>query len=157
MSDIVGLHLIYFQPSPRWLFIPIMLRFLFLPFFLLCNFKPTGVERMWPTMMHWDYAFWAAVALFGLTGGYFSSLSMMYCPRYGIANDIDIDANPWIHIQFQECRNRVCAGGWNVRGSFDRDWNLCWNWILLLDANHCFWSRTDIWSPRLVANLYQLI
>ena len=68
-------------PSPRWLFIPVMLRFLFLPFFLLCNYRPLGVERLWPAMMHWDYGYWAGSALFGLTGGYFSSLGMMYCPR----------------------------------------------------------------------------
>jgi len=59
-----------------------MLRFLFLPFFLLCNYRPAGVERLWPALMHWDYAFWGATALFGLTGGYVSSLAMMYCPRY---------------------------------------------------------------------------
>ena len=74
----------WFQPSPRWLVIPVMLRALFLPFFLLCNYKPAGVERLWPALMHWDYAYWAASGLFGLTGGYFSSLSMMYCPRYVI-------------------------------------------------------------------------
>jgi len=68
-------------PSPRWLVIPVMLRALFLPFFLLCNYRPVGVERLWPALMHWDYAYWAAAGLFGLTGGYFSSLSMMYCPR----------------------------------------------------------------------------
>jgi len=68
-------------PSPRWLVIPILLRALFLPFFLLCNYRPFGVERLWPALMHWDYAYWTASGLFGLTGGYFSSLAMMYCPR----------------------------------------------------------------------------
>jgi len=58
-----------------------MLRALFLPFFLLCNYQPEGVERLWPEMIHWDYAYWTASGLFGLTGGYFSSLAMMYCPR----------------------------------------------------------------------------
>lgn len=70
------------QPTPRWLAVPVMLRALFLPFFLLCNYRPSGVERLWPAMMHWDHAFWGAVALFGLTGGLYSSLAMMYCPRY---------------------------------------------------------------------------
>jgi equilibrative nucleoside transporter 1/2/3 len=68
-------------PSPRWVFIPTMLRFLFLPYFLLCNYRPTGVERLWPAMIHWDYAFWMGNALFGLTGGYVSSLAIIYCPR----------------------------------------------------------------------------
>ena len=39
------------------------------------------MERTWPVMFHWNEAFWAGVALFGLTGGYLSSLGMMYCPR----------------------------------------------------------------------------
>ena len=69
------------QPSPRWLFIPVLLRVMFIPYFLLCNYRPSGVERLWPVLFHWDYAFWVGSGLFGLTGGYLSSLSLMYCPR----------------------------------------------------------------------------
>jgi len=68
-------------PSPRWLFIPVMLRFLLIPFFVLCNYQPSGVERLWPVLFHWDWVYWSGGALLGFTGGYLSSLAMMYCPR----------------------------------------------------------------------------
>ena len=58
-----------------------MLRFLFLPFFVLCNYRPMGVERLWPTLIHWDHVYWGGGALFAVTGGYLSSLALMYCPR----------------------------------------------------------------------------
>lgn len=70
-----------FQPSPRWLFVPILLRFLFIPFFLLCNYRPSGIERLWPVLIHWDWAYWVGGMLLGLTSGYFSSMAMMFCPR----------------------------------------------------------------------------
>lgn len=69
-------------PKPRWVFIPVVLRFLFIPFFLLCNYQPSGAERQWPILFYWDYAYWGAGAIFGLSGGYLSTLAMMYCPRY---------------------------------------------------------------------------
>ncbi|XP_059083476.1 equilibrative nucleoside transporter 1-like isoform X2 [Tigriopus californicus] len=72
---------IFKWPSPRWLFAPILLRFFFIPFFLLCNFRPIGVERLWPVLIHWDWAYWIGGALMGLTNGYFSSMAMMLCPR----------------------------------------------------------------------------
>jgi len=53
-----------------------------MPFFLFCNYRPSGLERLWPILIYWDYAYWAGVALLGLSGGYFASLSMMHCPRY---------------------------------------------------------------------------
>ena len=58
-----------------------MLRSLFIPFFLLCNYRPAGVERLWPVLFHWDGVYWAAAILLGLTSGYFSSMAMMFCPR----------------------------------------------------------------------------
>lgn len=58
-----------------------MLRFLFLPFFVLCNYRPMGVERLWPTLIHWDHVYWGGGALFAFTGGYVASLALMYCPR----------------------------------------------------------------------------
>ena len=69
------------QPWPRWLFVPVLLRALFIPFFAFCNYRPVGVERLWPVLIHWDWAYWAGGALLGLTSGYFSSMAMMFCPR----------------------------------------------------------------------------
>ena len=68
-------------PTPKYLLVPILLRFLFIPFFILCNFRPSGVERLWPVLIHWDLVYWVGSFLLGLSGGYFSSMAMMYCPR----------------------------------------------------------------------------
>ena len=69
------------QPSADKLWIPILARGLFIPFFLLCNYRPAGVERLWPVLFHWDLVYWAATALFAMSGGYLASLALMHCPR----------------------------------------------------------------------------
>ncbi|XP_071746388.1 equilibrative nucleoside transporter 1 [Lepeophtheirus salmonis] len=74
-------------PSPRWLFAPVLLRALFIPFFALCNYRPLGVERIWPVMFHWDAVYWTGGAFFGLTGGYLSAIAIMYCPSSCTDND----------------------------------------------------------------------
>jgi len=66
---------------PRWLWLPVLLRAFLIPFFLVCNYRPEGVERLWPTLVHWDEVFWFGSATLGATGGYLSSLAMMYCSR----------------------------------------------------------------------------
>ena len=71
----------YFQPSPERLFLPVIGRLLFIPFFLLCNYRPSGVERLWPVLFHWDGLYWLGAVLFALSGGYTASLALMYCPR----------------------------------------------------------------------------
>jgi len=68
-------------PTPRWLWLPVVLRFAFIPFFVLCNFLPVHVERVTPVFINSDWAYWGVVVLLGLSSGYFSSLAMMYCPR----------------------------------------------------------------------------
>lgn len=69
------------QPSADKLWIPILARALFIPFFLLCNYRPAGVERLWPVLFHWDLVYWAATALFAMSGGYLASIALMHCPR----------------------------------------------------------------------------
>ena len=66
-------------PGPNRLWIPVFVRFLFIPFFLMCNYKPE--ERSWPVWVNNDYVFVVAGSLLGLSSGYYSSLSMMYAPR----------------------------------------------------------------------------
>lgn len=68
-------------PSPQRLFVPVVARLLFIPFFLLCNYRPSGVERLWPVLFHWDGLYWFGAVLFALSGGYTASLALMYCPR----------------------------------------------------------------------------
>ena len=71
---------VFSQPGPRWVWLPIVLRFLFIPFFCFCNYKPN--LRSLPVFIDNDYVYCAAGILLALTSGYFSSLCMMYVPRY---------------------------------------------------------------------------
>lgn len=66
------------RPGPKFLWIPVFARLLFIPFFLLCNYNPA--TRQWPVYITSDYAYLAGGILLGLTSGYFSSLCMMYAP-----------------------------------------------------------------------------
>lgn len=66
-------------PGPDKLWIPVLLRFIFIPFFLFCNFSPEN--RAWSVHIQSDWLFIAGGTLLGLTSGYFSSLCMMYAPR----------------------------------------------------------------------------
>ena len=66
-------------PGPKHLYIPVFARLLFIPFFLLCNYKPH--LRVWPVIFNNDYVYVTGGCLLGLSSGYFSSLSMMYAPR----------------------------------------------------------------------------
>lgn len=67
-------------PKPKYLWIPITLRLLFIPLFLLCNYQPLGMQRVLPVYIDNDWAFWVIGAAMGVTSGYFSSVAMMYCP-----------------------------------------------------------------------------
>lgn len=67
------------RPGPDRLWIPVVLRFIFIPFFLFCNFAPEN--RAWPIFIQSDWLFILGGMLLGLSSGYFSSLCMMYAPR----------------------------------------------------------------------------
>ncbi|XP_066582107.1 NADPH-dependent diflavin oxidoreductase 1-like [Prorops nasuta] len=67
-------------PSKKYLIIPVVLRILFIPLFLYCNYHPAKTERILPVLINNDWAYFFIAVLMGLTSGYFSSLSMMYCP-----------------------------------------------------------------------------
>jgi len=69
------------MPRPRLLILPVLLRFLLIPAFLLCHYYPVGAARTLPVLIPSEWAFWALVAVLGLSSGYYSSLAMMYCPR----------------------------------------------------------------------------
>lgn len=69
------------QPSKKYLMIPVVLRVLYIPLFLLCNYQPKGVERVLPVYINNDWVYFFIAVTMGVTSGYFSSLSMMYCPR----------------------------------------------------------------------------
>ena len=112
------------MPPKKWVFIPVILRFLFIPFFVLCNYQPSGAERLWPVLIPWDYVYWIGGALLGMSGGYLSSLSMMYCPRC--------------------VEPETLISGWDVWSSFDSIWRLCWDRFLLFDANPGYSSFSEL-------------
>ena len=66
-------------PGPNRLWIPVVFRFAFIPFFLFCNYAPD--IRSWPVYIQSDLLYIFAGVFLGLTSGYFSSLCMMYAPR----------------------------------------------------------------------------
>lgn len=68
-------------PKPKYLWIPVTLRLLFIPLFLFCNYQPAKIDRIFPVLIHNDYAYWFIAIAMGLTSGYFSSLGMIYTPR----------------------------------------------------------------------------
>lgn len=67
-------------PGPRLLWIPVVLRILLIPYFMLCNYKPD--KRLIPVLVDNDWAYFVMVVILGLTQGYCSSLSMMFSPGY---------------------------------------------------------------------------
>lgn len=69
----------FIQPNPRYVWVPVLLRLLFIPFFLLCNFRPD--KRNIPVIFGNDYVYCVGSILLALTGGYFSSICMMYVSR----------------------------------------------------------------------------
>ncbi|KAK5966429.1 Equilibrative Nucleoside Transporter [Trichostrongylus colubriformis] len=66
-------------PRPRYLWIPVLLRSLFIPFFMFCNYRP--FDRTLPVIFKSEYSFLIGGILMALSSGYFSSLAMMYAPR----------------------------------------------------------------------------
>lgn len=58
---------------------PIVLRAVFIPFFMFCNFKPN--ERALPVLFGNDYLYCIGGIVMALSSGYFSSLTMMFAPR----------------------------------------------------------------------------
>jgi len=65
-------------PGPRWTWIPVVLRVLFIPFFMFCNSRPE--TRGLPVLIGNDYAYIAGGIIMAFTSGYFSSTCMMYAP-----------------------------------------------------------------------------
>ncbi|GBM82289.1 Equilibrative nucleoside transporter 3 [Araneus ventricosus] len=65
-------------PGPRFLWIPVVLRILMIPYFMLCNYKPD--KRQIPILIDNDWAYFGMAVAFGFTSGYYSSLAMMYAP-----------------------------------------------------------------------------
>jgi equilibrative nucleoside transporter 1/2/3 len=67
-------------PGPKKLYIPVLLRTVFLPLFFFCNYQP-ATGRVVPYYIDHDYVYWGIAVVFALTSGYYSSLAMMYCGK----------------------------------------------------------------------------
>ncbi|XP_030751231.1 equilibrative nucleoside transporter 1-like [Sitophilus oryzae] len=70
----------YIWPKKEYLWIPVTLRFLYIPLYLFCNYQPIGIQRILPVGIDNDYVYWFIAATMALTSGYFSSIAMMYAP-----------------------------------------------------------------------------
>lgn len=71
----------FIWPSKKYLWIPVTLRALYIPFFLFCNYQPgNGYDRIWPVVITNDYIYWIVAATMAISSGYFSSLAMMFAP-----------------------------------------------------------------------------
>ncbi|VDP10673.1 unnamed protein product [Soboliphyme baturini] len=66
-------------PGPRWLCIPVLLRVLFIPLFMFCNYKP--MVRTFPVYITSEWLYMFIGSFMAFTGGYYSSLVMMCVPR----------------------------------------------------------------------------
>jgi len=67
----------FIWPKAKHLWIPVVLRLLFIPFFLFCNFKPARYGVYFAN----DLYFILGTFLMGLSHGYLSSLGMMNAPK----------------------------------------------------------------------------
>uniref|UniRef100_A0A0N4ZTI5 Nucleoside transporter n=1 Tax=Parastrongyloides trichosuri TaxID=131310 RepID=A0A0N4ZTI5_PARTI len=63
----------------RLISIPIILRLLFIPFFVFCNFRPD--RRTWSVVFNNEWWYIIGNIIMAFSSGYFSSLSMMYAPQ----------------------------------------------------------------------------
>ncbi|XP_060528347.1 equilibrative nucleoside transporter 1 [Cylas formicarius] len=70
----------FIWPSAKYLWIPVTLRFLYIPFYLLCNYHLEGLNRALPVLVTNDWVYWIVAITMALTSGYFSSVAMMYVP-----------------------------------------------------------------------------
>ncbi|XP_060068015.1 equilibrative nucleoside transporter 1-like [Ylistrum balloti] len=67
-------------PGPKYVWVPILLRGLLIPYFLFCNFQP-GTGRTLAVLIESDYAAIFGGVILAFTSGYYSSLVMMYGPK----------------------------------------------------------------------------
>ncbi|XP_077286740.1 equilibrative nucleoside transporter 2 [Arctopsyche grandis] len=65
-------------PGPRFLFLFVWARLIFLPLFMLCNYQPTNIVRALPVLINNDWVYWGIAVVHAWSSGHFSSLAMMY-------------------------------------------------------------------------------
>lgn len=82
-SSMVGSLLASFVqwPKSRYLMFPVILRIIFVPLFINCNYQPSYILRTLPVYITNDWIYWSIGIMMGLSSGYLSSLGMMYSPQ----------------------------------------------------------------------------
>jgi len=68
-------------PGPRFLWVPVVLRLVFIPLFIMCNYAPPGAVRSLTVLIENDWVYWGMGIAMAYTSGYLSSLGMMYAPQ----------------------------------------------------------------------------
>ena len=69
------------KPGPKYVIIFSILRALFIPFFIYCNYRPKDITRTINVLIKNDWIYIIGGVFMALTSGYLSSLCMMYTPR----------------------------------------------------------------------------
>ena len=70
-------------PGPRFYWILVFGRLLFIPFFMFCNYLPTQRYPL-PVLICNDWIYLIGAIIFAFLAGYLSSLGLMFNPRYFI-------------------------------------------------------------------------
>lgn len=73
-----------FKVKAKTLLILSILRTVFIPLFLLCNYYPFEDERKIPVYFYSNYIYYGLVVLMSYSSGYISSLGMVYISKEGI-------------------------------------------------------------------------
>ncbi|XP_037898651.1 equilibrative nucleoside transporter 1-like [Glossina fuscipes] len=68
-------------PKPKYLWILVLMRIIFVPLFLVCNYLPKGVKRTLPVLITNEWIYWIIAVIMSYSSGYLHSLGMMYAPK----------------------------------------------------------------------------
>ncbi|XP_030561323.1 equilibrative nucleoside transporter 1 [Drosophila novamexicana] len=68
-------------PGPKFLVVPVVLRVVFIPLLIFCNYAPKDIVRTLPVFITNDWLYWIIAIIMSYSSGYLSSLGMMYAPQ----------------------------------------------------------------------------
>ncbi|KAL7741857.1 hypothetical protein ACLKA6_012074 [Drosophila palustris] len=68
-------------PKPKYLVVPVVLRVVFIPLLIFCNYAPKDIVRTLPVFITNEWLYWIIAIIMSFSSGYLSSLGMMYAPQ----------------------------------------------------------------------------
>ncbi|KAH8376954.1 hypothetical protein KR093_002346 [Drosophila rubida] len=68
-------------PKPKFLVVPVVLRAVFIPLLIFCNYAPSNIVRTLPVLITNEWLYWIIAIIMSFSSGYLSSLGMMYAPQ----------------------------------------------------------------------------